>query len=147
MNLKTIGGKMTLLELLKNKPDVILLDATDSLVKSQLEHYKQLSPERLRYRMANLFEATVLCTEEGKNDKIIQFIEKIGEERFESGYKLHEVQAAINMLEECLWKKIVDYVKVDQQKDALVRVNNILNKAKEVLVSAYVAFEKEHSVI
>jgi len=138
---------MTLLELLKNKPDIILLDATDSLVRTQLEHYKQLSPERLRYRMANLFEATVRCVEEEKNDKIVKFIEKVGEERFESGYKLHEVQAAINILEECLWKKIVDYVKVDRQTEALVKVNEILNNAKEVLASTYVAFKKEHSVI
>lgn len=137
---------MTLLELLKTKPDIILLEATESLVKSQLEHYKHLSPERLRYRMANLFDSTRACIEKDKCDMIVKFIEKVGEERFESGYKLHEVQAAINMLEECLWKKIVDFVKVDDQIEALLKVNSVLNKAKEVLAGTYIALEKEHTL-
>lgn len=134
---------MTLLELLKNKQDLILLDATDCLVRSQMEHYKELSPERLRYRMANLFEATTKCVFENNDKMIIEFMEKVGEERYESGYRLYEVQSAINMLEECLWKKIVQFVIVDQQRDALVKVNKILNKAKEILASTYVALEKE----
>jgi hypothetical protein len=135
---------MTLLELLYNKPDLILLDSTDNLVRAQLQHYKQLNPEKIRSRFLRLFQAVEKCVEVNSCTEIINFMEKVSDERFDSGYEIHEVQTAINILEESLWRKISDFVDGDKQVAAMKLVTCILAKAKEELASEYALLSKEY---
>lgn len=135
---------MTLLEMLYNKPDLILLDSTDCLVRAQLQHYKQLSPERIRLRLLKLFQALVKSVEVNSCQEMVKFMEKVSEERYESGYELHEVQAAVNILEETLWKKISKFVDDDKQISAMKQIVCILSKAKEELANEYALLSKEY---
>ncbi len=135
---------MTLLELCYNKPDLILLDSTNSLVRAQLEHYKHLTPEKLRLRLLRLFQALVKSLEANSCESITKFMEKTSDERFESGYELHEVQTAVNIMEECLWKKIAEFVYRDQQISAMKQVTCILAKAKESLANEYSLLSTEY---
>ena len=135
---------MTFTELLKTNPDKILFDATEFLVRSNLEHYNRLNPERVRARLARLYFITRECVELNSNDPIKKYIEDVAKERFESGYELYEVQTAINILEECLWKNIVDRVNINEQVSGLFRSHEILCAAKGTLAKSYVTFEKAH---
>ena len=135
---------MTLLELCYNKPDLILLDSTNSLVRAQLQHYKHLTPEKLRFRLLRLFQALVKSLEANSCDSMTHFMEQVSDERYESGYELQEVQTAINIMEECFWKKISEFVFADQQIAAMKQVTCILSKAKETLVNEYALLSREY---
>jgi len=135
---------MTFLELLKTNPDKILFDATEFLVRTNLEHYNKLNPERVRARLARLYFVTRECAELNTNDPIKKYMEEIAPNRFESGYELYEVQTAINILEECLWKNIVDRVNANEQMLALFRSHEIMCAAKGALAKSFVAYEKDH---
>jgi hypothetical protein len=135
---------MTLLELCYNKPDLILLDSTNCLVRAQLQHYKHLTPEKLRFRLLRLFQALVKSIEVNSCDEMDNFMEKVSDERYESGYELHEVQTAINIMEECLWKKISEFVFADQQIAAMKQVTCILSRAKDALANEYALLSREY---
>ncbi len=135
---------MTLLELCYNKPDLILLDSTNSLERAELQNYKDLTPEKLRIRLNKLFQAFVLSLEKGSYEVMKDYMKKVSNERFASGYKLHDVQAAINIMEECLWKKIPEHVSAEHQIEALRQVMIILNNAKETLIAEYASLKLEH---
>jgi hypothetical protein len=135
---------MTLLEMLYNKPDLILLDAMDSLGKAHLSHYDNLKPELARFRLSKLFEALVKSIETSSNVEITNFIGKISGERYELGFELYEVQTVINILEESLWKKIMIFVDEDKQISAMKQVSEILTTAKERLVIEYSQVSKKY---
>ncbi len=132
---------MNLHDLLKSNPDKILLDATEFLVRSNLEHYNKLNPERVRARLARLYFVARECEKLENNQPVKQYIEEIAVDRFESGYELYEVQTAINILEECLWKNIVEKIDPELQMPALFRSHEIMCAAKGALAKSWIAFE------
>ena len=135
---------MTLLEMLYYKTDLILLDTTDGLVKAHLTHYKNLQPELIRFRLMKLFNALVKSIEKNSCEEIKEFMDKITGERYELGFELYEVQTAINILEESLWKNIQKYIDDDKQIAAMKQVTDILTKAKEKLAEEYYLINKEY---
>jgi hypothetical protein len=134
---------MTLIELLHQKPDLILLDSTDNLVRSNLTHYKKLNPENIRLRLMHLFQTLITCVETGSCGEMVKFMDKVSEERFESGFEIHEVQTAINILEESLWRNIGKFVDNDKQVNAMKEVTCILSKAKDEMANEYAMLSKE----
>jgi hypothetical protein len=136
---------MTLLEMLYNKPDLILLDALESLEKIHLIHYGNLKPELIRFRLSKLLEAFVKSVETSSIDEMTNFISKISDERYELGFELYEVQTVINILEESLWKKILIFVDEDKQISAMKQVSDILSKGKERLVNEYANISKKYT--
>lgn len=136
---------MTFLELLKTNPDKILFDATEFLSRSNLEHYNKFDQESLRAKLAKLFYATRECVEKNSYAPIQKFMAKVAPDRFESGFELYEVQTAINILEECYWKNIVDRVNPEEKMQALLKTHEILCTAKNTLAKSYVEYKKEAS--
>jgi hypothetical protein len=135
---------MTLLELCYNKPDLILLDSTENLVKAHLQHYKHLTPEQIRYRLLNLFQSLVRCLESESCNNMLKFMKAVSDERYESGYELSEVQTAINILEECMWRMISKFVDTDKQINSMKQVTHVLCKAKGELASEYALLSSEY---
>ena len=135
---------MTLLELCYNKPDLILLDSTNTLLRAQLPHYKQIDPDQLKLRFKRLFDALVNCIETNKIDALSKFMKQVSRERFEAGYELGEVQIAINTLEESMWRKSTELVDSDKQILAMKEVSKLLCRAKQILLSEYSLLSKEY---
>jgi hypothetical protein len=135
---------MTLLELCYNKPELILLESTESLIECQLKHYKEISPQNLTMRFQNLFDAVVKCIETNRNDDMIKYMEKVAAARFDSGYELNEVQIAINTLEEVFWRKISEFVDGDKQINAMKEISRITCNAKQRLLNEYALLSKEY---
>jgi len=133
---------MTFKELLKTNLDKILFDATEFLVRTNLEHYHKLSPERVRALLAKLYYHTCECVETSNMRPITAYLEKIAPKRFESGYHLYEVETAINILEESLWKNIVEKVDTNEKVNALLTSQQILCSAKSALAKSYVELEQ-----
>lgn len=133
---------MTFKDLLATNLDKILFDSTEFLVRTNLEHYHTLSPERVRAMLAKLYYHTRECVETNDMHPIAAYLEEIAPKRFALGYELFEVQTAINILEESLWKNIVDKVDAKERMNALLTSQQILCTAKSTLAKSYVELEK-----
>jgi len=70
---------------------------------------------------------------------MIEHAEQIARERYTSGYDLFEVQTAINVIEESLWKRILSSVEPVELAHALGMVNAIFGMSKDVLARTYVS--------
>ena len=128
---------MTLLELLYNKPEQILADSTNSLVRAHLPHYENFLKTDIHDRFLNLLHSLTRCVENNSCSSMKEYMDKLSDERFSMGFEHTEVQMAINMFEESLWKNITEFVDEDKQFAAMKLVTCILSKAKEELVSEY----------
>lgn len=134
---------MTFHELLQTNLDKILFDATEFLSRSNLEHYNQMNVERLRAKLARLYYVARECAETNKLEPIKKYMAEITPNRYESGFELYEVQTAINILEECFWKNIVDRVDPEERMPALVKTQEILCAAKNTLAKSYLELKNE----
>jgi hypothetical protein len=67
------------------------------------------------------------------------YAEKIAKERFDAGFDLHEVHTAFNVLEETIWKKVVENVEPSGLGKALGLISTVLGAGKESLALTYVS--------
>ncbi len=130
---------MTVIELLEKRTDKILKEAFESISRSHLEHYEKTDKKHLEERFRNLLQFTIRCLKEKKLMHINEYAEKLGQERFSSGYDLREVQIAINILEEVVWKEIVKEIRPENLAQALGLVSTVLGSAKDTLAQTYVS--------
>lgn len=128
---------MTLLELIYSKPEVILLDSTDRVLSANLPHYEKFQKDGIHDRFSNLLQTLTNCIELNSCSDMLSFMNKLSDERFDLGFEPQEVQTAIDIFEESLWKNIRKYVDEDKQFAAMKLVTGILSKAKEELVGEY----------
>jgi hypothetical protein len=70
---------------------------------------------------------------------MIEYAEKIAQERFEAGFDLHEVHTAFNVLEETIWKMIIDNFEPSGLGKALGLVSTVVGAGKESLAITYVS--------
>ena len=128
---------MTLLELIYTKPDSILLDATNSLVRAHLPHYEKFKDSDIVERYKRLLQSVTKCVEKNSCNEMASYMDKLSDERFSMGFEPTEVQVAINIFEEALWKNITEQVDDDKQITAMKLITCIIAKAKEEMLGEY----------
>lgn len=133
---------MTLLELLYYKPDQILLEATNSLVRAHLPHYEKFKDSDINERFKKLLVSITKCVEKNSCDELNSYMDKLSDERFSMGFEPTEVQVALNIFEEALWKNIDEKVDEDKQVAAMKLITNIVGKAKQEMLGEYAILEK-----
>ncbi len=121
-----------------NKAD-ILNESTESLQRAQLKSYSISSIDLNKTRLERLLDFTVTCVENKNLVGITGYAEKIARERFEAGFDLHEVHTAFNVLEETIWKKVVDKFEPSELGKALGLISTVLGAGKESLALTYVS--------
>jgi len=77
---------------------------------------------------------------------MVIYSEKIAKERFESGFDLHEVHTAYNVLEESIWKTIIKEVDSADLAESLGLISTVLGTGKEALAIAYVSLASKQKV-
>ncbi len=133
---------MTFLELIYNKPELILLDAANNLVRAHLPHYDLYRKEEITKNLSSFLLAITKCIEENSPDEMIKYMHLITDERFAMGFEADELQIAINIFEESLWKAIYKNVDEDKQYAAMKQVCCILGKAKQEVLDDYAMLSK-----
>ena len=98
---------MELTELLRERSDDLVAEAMAELRQAHLKHYEAESRSTVRERLATLLDLTLQCLSCGRADSMIDYTTRVARERFAGGYDLLEVQTAMNVLEETLWKRIL----------------------------------------
>lgn len=130
---------MNLLECLNQNQNELIKDAFNSLLRSNLKHYSSSDANENWQRIEKLFDLTLNCIKEKSLVEMIEYSEKIAKERFNSGFDLHEVHTAYNVLEEALWKEILKNIDSKEVGNALGLVSTILGTGKETLALTYIS--------
>ena len=77
---------------------------------------------------------------------ILGYAERIGTERYESGFDFVEVRSAFNLLEEAVWRAVLDGCPAHEHGAALGVVATIRGAAKDRVASTYLSLATERHV-
>jgi hypothetical protein len=130
---------MELTELLGDRSQELVDEAMQELRQAHLEHYAAEQLQTVRERLATLLELTVRCVGTGRADPMVDYSTQIAHERFAAGYDLLELQTALNVLEEALWRRILSSMEPAEIARALGLVSATLGMGKDALARAYVS--------
>lgn len=129
---------MELNEFLNYYKTDILNEAAEALQRAQLKSYSIASSEQNKNRLELLLNHTIVGVENKNLVGMTEYSEKIANERFKAGFDLHEVHTAFNVLEETIWKKIIDNYEPSELGKALGLISTVLGAGKESLAITYV---------
>lgn len=129
---------MTLAESLTLKQTEMLDWAESALDRHHLAHYEETDRALRHERLRRLLQLTIEAMASRNLHAILDYIEKVARERFAGGFQLQEVQTAINVLEEALWREIMAECPPAELGEALGLVSTILGAAKDRLGTTYV---------
>lgn len=130
---------MELHKFLEENKSQILNDAAEALHRAQLKSYSLSSIEQNKKRLEKLFDFTAISVESKSLVGMTEYSDKIAKERFNAGFHLHEVHTAFNVLEETIWKKIIDNTDASGLGKALGLISTVLGAGKETLALTYVS--------
>ncbi len=130
---------MELSELFRSWEDDLVEDALTELGHARLRHYMDDGDEVTRERVTLFIDRVLECLEKRRVEPIVEHAERIARKRHASGYDLFEVQTAINVIEEALWKRVLASVEPEELAHALGMVNAIFHTGKDVLARTYVS--------
>ncbi len=129
---------MSLLEFLEANKDKIMSVAADSLERANLTHYAKSTKNENKERLNKLFELTFSCVKSKSMIDIIEYSAAIAKQRFEAGFDFHEVHTVFNVLEESIWKCLMQKYESDELVEALSLISSILGMGKESLACTYI---------
>ncbi|KAB2966924.1 MAG: hypothetical protein F9K18_04945 [Thermoanaerobaculia bacterium] len=130
---------MPLAELLLARREAILDAADAALARTHLAHYEAAGADARRQRLAELYDLVASAVAERNLTPLLAHAEQIAGERFEAGFDLMEVQAAFNVLEEQIWREIVEKVPPSELAETLGLIGTALGAGKDRLAATYVA--------
>ena len=129
---------MDLNQLLAIRMEAILHGALSAMNRSHLKHYEASGASCTREQLAACLNLIQQSLAEKHLDPLTAHIEKVAKERFAAGYDLSEVQTAINVLEETIWKAIVEHVGTKDLATSLGLVSTVIGAAKDQLARTWV---------
>lgn len=130
---------MNVYELLTVDRESIIQDASNTLGRSHLAHYEADGGEHLRARFEALFDLVHDSMHTRNATAMVRYAEKIAEERFTAGFDLREVQTAFNVLEEAMFKRLLDRLGPQEMATAIGLVGTVLGLGKDALARRYVS--------
>jgi hypothetical protein len=133
-------------DLLVQQRAEVLEDALAALRRSHLVHYEQSGEEFNRERLAELFDLVVSALRSRQLGPVSRYCEELGQQRFEAGFGISEVQTAFNVLEEAMWRRVVDGVQPVDLAEAIGLLSTILGFGKDVLARRYVSLASQRHV-
>ena len=124
----------------------VLADAEDRVIDeavaalAQRDHARQSPrPDERRRDVRQLFRLVLRCMHAGRAEPIIRPSEQIAAHCYAAGIDLTEVQEALNVLTEVLWRYLAGALAGEQLVQALGLLNAIVGAGKDALARIYVA--------
>ncbi len=130
---------MNLVELLQEHQAGILTKAFEAVKRSQLKSYENAGDEHIHQRLKALFVLAVRAIKERNLGPMTAHAQTIAQERFSAGYDLSEVQTAFNVLEETMWKAVMEFMPPEQFAESLGLIGTVLGAGKDSLARRYVS--------
>ena len=126
-------------EILTSNQTEIINEAFAALERSHLKHYNSSRADENWQRLAALFDLTLKAVKTKSLTDMVNYSEKIAKERYDSGFDLHEVHTAYNVLEEAIWNIIIKEAESKNFAEYLGLVSTVLGTGKESLAILYVS--------
>jgi len=130
---------MDIISLLEKNKEKVIEDSCRQINDVKLKGYTKVGSSITKQKLTSLYKKVIECASKKELMPMLHYTEKIAKERFASGYDLHEVQTAINALEENIWQIIFKNIKPDKLAESLGLVSSILGAGKDNLARNYVA--------
>ena len=135
-----------LLDLLQRHEAAILAESYEGLARCRLTRYEAAGAEETRRRLARLLALLRDAVCERDLEPVLTYARELARQRFSEGFDLQEVQAAINVLEEAVWRRVVKEILPEDLAEALGLVSTVLGVCKDTMASSYVALAtKQHA--
>ena len=129
---------MSVTELLARDASEIVDRATDAILGDRLRHYAAAGREAVRGQVEDLFGRMLASIDARDATAMIEHARKIAGIRFEAGFGLHEVQTAMNVIEEAVWLRLGSLLPAEEFAAAIRVVSSILGMANDALATSYV---------
>jgi len=137
---------MNLDEFLASRADAIVGHAVAAMSTRKLVSYTKLGEADAGRKLRALFDRVVEGARTHHLEGVIEHAERIGTERYESGFEFIEVQSAFNLLEEAIWVTMLAEYPRDELARALGVVATLLGAAKDRLACTYLSRATESHV-
>lgn len=132
--------------LLAQQRSEVLEEAYAALERAHAVHYRQSGEELTRERLAELFDLVVTALRDRELEPVAGFCETVAEQRFQAGFGISEVQTAFNVVEEAMWRHVVDGVPPAELAEAVGLLGTILGFGKDALARTYVSLASHRRV-
>jgi len=126
-------------DFLAARADDIIQHAMSTMGTRRLDHYERLGEEASAEQRRAFLRLIIEAARTRDLVPVIEHAERVGRERYESGFEFVEVQGAMNLLEEAIWRELLTGLPQAEQGEALGLVSTILGAAKDKLASTYVS--------
>ncbi|MFZ4590041.1 MAG: hypothetical protein ACOYN6_03525 [Ignavibacteria bacterium] len=137
---------MNIITLLEKNIDLVVEKSCTQICEVKLKGYTKSGATMTKQKLISLYKKVIECARKKELIPMLQYTEKIAKERFASGYDLHEVQTAINSIEENIWQLIFKNIKANKLAESLGLVSSILGAGKDNLARNYVALATKTKV-
>jgi hypothetical protein len=137
---------MKINEILLNNQTEIINEAFTALERSHLKHYNSSRADENWQRLAALFDLTLNAVKSKSLTEMVNYSEKIAKERYDSGFDLHEVHTAYNVLEESIWNTIIKVAESKDLAEYLGLASTVLGTGKESLAVCYVSLANKKKI-
>lgn len=129
---------MLLDALLERDEGAIVDESTASVVQTHMPHYDAAGEASVRKKLDRLYARMREAVRTRNSTHLEVYARRIARERFEAGFDLSEVQAAIHALEEAVWRRVLEAVEARDYAECLGLVSTALGLAKDALAQEYV---------
>jgi hypothetical protein len=126
-------------EYLERRRAPIVDDASVHVAEARLERYDSDGSEATSGRLDALLGVVVTCCREHRLQDGVDYADSLARERHRDGFPLREVQTAINVLEEAIWRSVIADVPPPAQGYSLGLVSTVLGTIKDHLACVYLS--------
>jgi len=130
---------MELVERLGAAQDTVLQNASETLGRTHLPHYRASGPTETHRRLEDLFVLVIQCLAERTLVPMSRYAEAVAEERFDAGFDIAEVQTAFNVLEEAIWRSVMADLPPEDLVAAAGLIGTVLGAGKDELARKWVS--------
>jgi hypothetical protein len=134
---------MSVIQLLEKNEVKMIDEANNALERTHLEHYEKNGVEENKERLKHLYHLLLQSVKDKNLVPLTDYTRDIARKRFDSGYSLYEVHTAINVLEETIWRHIINHLQPLELAEALGLVSTALGAGKSTLANAYVSMASQ----
>lgn len=113
-------------------------EAVAALERRDQAHRRAASAADRRRYVWDLFGVVVQCVRESGTEPIIASSRQVAADRFAAGFDIAEIQGEFSVLEEVLWRHVVDALEADQRIEAQRLVSTILGAGRDAVALTYV---------
>ena len=100
--------------------------------------YADVPPNELRARFAGLFDQVLAVVADRDVIPALRYAEELAQARFAGGYRLLDLQAASNALEEAIWQQVVAASESREVAGMLATLTSAFAFVKDELARTYV---------